>query len=60
MDIAQFYKKKISILKKFYKDEMKPYPNFLSLKSIENQIKFRGNMVNMKAAEAFEIVRLIK
>ncbi len=39
---------------------MKPYPNFLSLKSIENQIKFRGNMVNMKAAEAFEIVRLIK
>ncbi len=60
IDIAKFYKKKISILKKFYKDEMKPYPNFLSLKSIENQIKFRGNMINIKAAEAFEIIRLIK
>ena len=39
---------------------MKPYPNFLSLKSIENQIKFRGNMINLKAAEAFEIIRSIK
>ncbi len=60
VDIDKFYKKKINILKKFYKDELKPYPNFLSLKSIENQIRFRGNMINLKAAEAFEIVRLIK
>ena len=60
IDISKTYKKKLKILKKFYNDEMKPYPNFLSLKSIENQIKFRGNMINLKAAEAFEIIRSIK
>ena len=60
IDINKTYKLKLKILKKFYKDELKPYPNFLSLKSIENQIKFRGNMVNLKAAEGFEIIRSIK
>ena len=60
VDIDKTYKQKLNILKKFYKDELKPYPNFLSLKSIENQIKFRGNMVNLKAAEGFEIVRSIR
>jgi LmbE family N-acetylglucosaminyl deacetylase len=54
------YKQKLKILKKFYKDELKTYPNFLSLKSIENQIKVRGNMVNLEAAEGFEIIRSIK
>ena len=60
VDINKTYKQKLKILKKFYKDELKPYPNFLSLKSIENQIKVRGNMVNLNAAEGFEIVRSIK
>jgi len=45
---------------KFYNDELKPYPNFLSLKSIENLIKFRGNSINLKAAEAFEVVKLVE
>jgi N-acetylglucosamine malate deacetylase 1 len=60
IDINETYKDKIFILKKFYKDELKPYPNFLSLKSIENLIKFRGNSINLKAAEAFEIVKLVE
>tara|TARA_B100000214_G_scaffold360912_1_gene323776 strand:+ start:1832 stop:2512 length:681 start_codon:yes stop_codon:yes gene_type:complete len=60
VDISKTYKQKIKILKKFYKDELKPYPNFLSIKSIENQIKFRGNSVNLFAAEAFETIRFIK
>ena len=59
IDISKTYKQKINILKKFYKDELKPYPNFLSLKSIENQIKFRGNSVNLLAAEAFETIRSV-
>ena len=60
IDISKTYKKKLQILKKFYKDELKPYPNFLSLKSIENQMKFRGNSINLNAAEAFEIVKLVQ
>ena len=60
IDINETYKDKIFILKKFYKDELKPYPNFLSLKSIENLIKFRGNSINLKAAEAFEVVKLVE
>ena len=60
VDISKTFKTKLKILKKFYKDELKPYPNFLSIKSIENQIKFRGNSINLKAAEAFEIIRLVK
>ena len=60
IDINKTYKKKIFILKKFYNDELKPYPNFLSLKSIENLIKFRGNSINLKAAEAFEVVKLVE
>ena len=60
VDIDKTYKKKMFILKKFYNDELKPYPNFLSLKSIENLIKFRGNSINLKAAEAFEVVKLVE
>ena len=60
VDISKTYKEKIKILKRFYKDELKPYPNFLSIKSIENQIKYRGNSVNLLAAEAFEAVRSIQ
>lgn len=60
IDISKTYKKKLQILKKFYKDELKPYPNFLSLKSIENQMKFRGNSINLNAAEAFEVVKLVQ
>ncbi len=60
VDISETYKQKIKILNKFYKDELKPYPNFLSIKSIENQIKYRGNSVNLLAAEAFETVRSIQ
>ena len=59
VDINKTYKKKLILLNKFYKNELKSYPNFLSLKSIENQMKFRGNSVNLFAAEAFETIKSI-
>ena len=34
--------------------------DLVSLKSIENLIKFRGNSINLKAAEAFEVVKLVE
>jgi LmbE family N-acetylglucosaminyl deacetylase len=56
MDINEQLDNKIYILKKFYKSELKKYPNLLSVKGIQNLHKFRGNSVSLKSAEAFEIV----
>ena len=50
--------KKIKILK-YYKSELLKYPNFRSFEGVKNLNKYRGNMVNLKYAEAFEIVRFI-
>ncbi len=59
IDIKTTYKKKLKILNKFYKKELLPYPNSRSLKSIKNLTEYRGNLVNLKFAEAFEINRII-
>ena len=59
IDIKKTYKKKLEILNKFYKKELRSYPNSMSLKSIKNQIKYRGNLVNLEFAETFEIIRII-
>ena len=56
IDITEQLDSKITILKKFYKSELKKYPNLLSIKGIQNLHKFRGNSVSLKSAEAFEIV----
>ncbi len=42
-----------------YKKQFKKYPNILSIKSILNLNQFRGNMVNLKFAEAFELIRKV-
>jgi hypothetical protein len=47
------------MLKKYYSDELHPYPHFRSLKAIENNMSYRGNSVGTKYAEAFELVYLI-
>ena len=57
VDVSGFYKKKISILKKFYSKELRSYPNILSVKSLENIMRYRGNQVNLYFAEAFETIR---
>ena len=59
IDIKKTYKKKIEILNKFYKKELRPYPSPMSLKSIKNKIRYRGNLVNLEFAETFEINRII-
>ena len=59
IDIKKTYKKKLEILNKFYKKELRSYPNSMSLKSITNQIEYRGNLVNLEFAETFEIIRII-
>lgn len=51
--------KKIKALK-YYKSEMRKFPNSRSLKNIENLAAVRGATIGLKAAEAFEIVRYIK
>jgi len=47
---------KIKILNKFYKKELKKYPHLLSSKGMRNLHNYRGNTVNLKSAEAFEII----
>jgi len=59
VDVTKTYKKKLDILKNFYFKELRPYPNFRSIKSIKNQMQYRGNSVNLNFAEAFEIIRII-
>ena len=43
----------------FYKNQFNEYPNILSIKSILNLSEYRGNMVNLKFAESFELIRKI-
>lgn len=59
IDVSKFYKKKIQILNKFYKNELRPYPNIRSIKSLQNIMKYRGNQVNLNFAESFETIRNI-
>jgi LmbE family N-acetylglucosaminyl deacetylase len=59
VDVTKTYKMKLDILKKFYFNELRPYPNFRSIKSIKNQMQYRGNSVNLNFAEAFEIIRIV-
>lgn len=56
IDISKQLNNKIKILKKFYKKELKKYPHLLSIKGIKNLNNFRGNTVNLKSAEAFEVI----
>ena len=58
LDSKKFYKKKIKALK-FYKNEIKKYPNSRSIQGIINLMKYRGNQVGLGYAEAFEIFKKI-
>ena len=43
-----------------YKKQFRKYPDILSIRSILNLSSYRGNMVNVDYAEAFEIIRKVK
>lgn len=44
---------------RLYKNQLKKYPHMLSIKGIINLNSYRGNMVNLKYAEAFAIIRKV-
>lgn len=59
IDISSVIEKKIFLIKKFYKEEIKQYPSTISKKGIINLSQFRGNNMGIKNAEAFEIIKFI-
>ena len=42
-----------------YTSEIKAFPYARSLESIQNQARYLGSVVNMEAAEGFEIIRAV-
>lgn len=58
IDISDYLNKKIEALG-FYKSQVGEFPDARSLEAVEALAKFRGATMNMKAAEAFSLVREI-
>jgi len=59
VDISKTIKLKVRAMKE-YKCEIREYPHPRSIESIEIKAKQRGIQVGLEAAEAFEVIRLIK
>ena len=59
IDISKNWKKKIKALK-FYKSEIKKFPNSRSIKGIEILAKYRGTQNGLKYAEAFQLIKEIQ
>jgi LmbE family N-acetylglucosaminyl deacetylase len=58
-DITEFLEEKISRFSK-YDMEVRPYPHPRSLEKIRSHAESRGAEIQVKAAEAFEVARLVK
>lgn len=58
-DISEFMEGKLKAMG-FYQSQLHPFPDLRSLDSIEALARFRGATVNVKAAEAFMLIREIK
>ena len=58
-DITKQLNKKLKALK-VYKSEIKKFPFPRSLKAVEALARLRGSEINTKAAEAFDLLKLIK
>lgn len=58
-DITGFLDAKLEALS-YYKSQVHPFPDLRSLEAIEALAKFRGATVNVKAAEAFMLIRETK
>jgi LmbE family N-acetylglucosaminyl deacetylase len=59
VDISKTIKLKVRAMKE-YKCEIREYPHPRSIESIEIKAKQRGIQVGLEAAEAFEVLRMIK
>ena len=58
-DISKYLSEKNKLLS-IYKDEIRSFPHPRSLEGIEVLAKYRGMEVGLLAAEAFQVVRIIK
>lgn len=58
-DISEYLEKKLEALK-IYQSQLAEYPNPRSLQAVRALAMFRGATVNVKAAEAFSLVREIR
>lgn len=58
-DITDYLEEKKTALG-FFKSQFQPFPDLRSLEAVEALARFRGATVNVKAAEAFMLVREIK
>ena len=58
-DISEFIEKKIDILRKAYRDELRQFPHPRSVQGVKILAQYRGMEVGYKSAEAFQIVRFL-
>ena len=58
-DITGYLDGKLKALN-FYQSQVHPFPNLRSVEAIEALAKYRGATVNVKAAEAFMLIREVK
>lgn len=58
-DISGYLEGKLEAMK-FYESQLHPFPDLRSIETVEALAKFRGAMVNVKAAEAFMLIREIR
>lgn len=58
-DISDFLERKLQAMG-YYESQLHPFPDLRSLEAIEALAKVRGAMVNVRAAEAFMLIREIK
>lgn len=58
-DISDYLERKLEAMN-FYQSQLHPFPDLRSLETVEALAKFRGAMVNVKAAEAFMLIREIR
>ena len=59
VDISDYLDGKLKAMN-YYQSQLHPFPDLRSLDTMEALAKFRGAMVNVKAAEAFMLIREIR
>lgn len=59
VDVSKFLKEKVRLLS-VYRDELRDFPHPRSIEGVEILAKYRGMQSGLKAAEAFQIERVIK
>lgn len=57
-DISRFLERKLEALK-FFRSQLSEYPDARSIEAVKALALYRGAMINMRAAEAFHVIREI-